>query len=48
VATNTPAAPVSSTGGLNIGTGKNLGIGTFWSGLIDEVRIYKGVVRLQA
>ena len=27
-------------GGLQIGAGKNLDIGTFWSGLIDDVRIY--------
>ena len=45
VATDKPAAPVSSTGGLNLGTGKNLGGTTFWSGLIDDVRIYKGVVK---
>jgi len=29
-----------STGGLNIGAGKDLDADTFWSGLIDEVRIY--------
>jgi len=40
VATDKPAPPASSTGGLNIGTGKNLDAGTFWSGLIDDVRIY--------
>ncbi|MHC4542376.1 MAG: LamG-like jellyroll fold domain-containing protein [Planctomycetota bacterium] len=27
-------------GGLYIGTGKNKEPGTFWSGLIDDVRIY--------
>jgi len=30
----------SATGGLYIGAGKNLGAGTFFSGLIDDVRIY--------
>jgi len=34
----------SATGCLYIGTGKNLGAGTFFSGLIDEVRIYNRVV----
>jgi len=29
-----------SNGGLNIGAGKNLELGTFWTGLIDDVRIY--------
>jgi len=30
----------SATGGLYIGTGKNLEAGTFFSGMIDDVRIY--------
>lgn len=30
----------SSYGDLNIGAGKNLDPDTFWSGLIDDVRIY--------
>ncbi len=30
----------SATGGLYIGAGKNLDEGTFFSGLIDDVRIY--------
>jgi hypothetical protein len=30
----------SATGGLYIGAGKNLEFGTFFSGLIDDVRIY--------
>jgi hypothetical protein len=29
-----------SNGGLQIGAGKNLDPGTFWTGLIDDVRIY--------
>ncbi len=44
VATDNPAGPTSSAGGLNTGAGKNLSPGTFWSGLIDEVRIYSGVM----
>jgi Tol biopolymer transport system component len=35
----------SSTGGLQIGAGSTLTPGTFWSGLIDDVRIYNRVVR---
>jgi hypothetical protein len=35
----------SSSNGLYIGVGKNLDADTFWSGLIDDVRIYKRVVR---
>ncbi len=31
--------------GLNIGCGKNLSPGSFWSGLIDDVRIYNRVVQ---
>jgi hypothetical protein len=27
-------------GGLHFGTGSSLGVGSFWSGLIDDVRIY--------
>ncbi len=34
-----------STGGLNIGAGKDLDAGAYWSGLIDEVRIYNQAVR---
>jgi hypothetical protein len=30
----------SATGGMYIGAGKNLEVGTFFSGLIDDVRIY--------
>jgi hypothetical protein len=38
------AALKPATGGLNIGAGKNLEAGTFFSGLIDDVRIYNRVV----
>jgi len=34
----------SSVGGLNIGCGFNSTSGTFWSGLIDDVRIYKRAI----
>jgi hypothetical protein len=33
-----------SSGNLHIGAGKNLGTTTFWSGLIDDVRIYNRAV----
>jgi N-acetylneuraminic acid mutarotase len=35
----------SSPGGLKIGCGSNSAVGTFWSGLIDDVRIYNRTVR---
>jgi hypothetical protein len=31
-------------GGLYIGAGKNLEPGTFWSGLIDDVRIFNRAI----
>ena len=34
-----------SDSGLNIGTGKAMEAGTFWSGLIDDVRIYTRAVK---
>jgi len=45
VASDTQPSLVSSGGGLHIGTGKNRESGTFWSGLIDDVRIYNRAVR---
>jgi hypothetical protein len=33
-------SPLSSNSGIYIGAGKNLAAGSFWSGLIDDVRIY--------
>ncbi|HNS20768.1 MAG TPA: GDSL-type esterase/lipase family protein [Sedimentisphaerales bacterium] len=33
-----------SSGGFNIGAGKNLEPGSFWSGLIDDIRIYDRAV----
>jgi Tol biopolymer transport system component len=44
-AEDTQSAPPSSGNGLDIGTGKNMEPGTFWSGLIDDVRIYDRAVK---
>jgi hypothetical protein len=35
---------VSSDGGLCLGAGKTLDAASFWSGLIDDVRIYDRAV----
>jgi len=40
VAKDTQNQLASSTGGFYIGAGTNLEPGTFFSGLIDDVRIY--------
>jgi hypothetical protein len=40
VAIDTQSGLGSSEGGLYIGAGKNLEPGSFFSGLIDDVRIY--------
>jgi hypothetical protein len=40
VAKDTQAGLTGSQGGLNIGAASTLAPGTFWSGLIDDVRIY--------
>jgi hypothetical protein len=40
----TVAPPKSSDGGLYIGAGKDLDAAGFWSGLIDEIRIYDQAV----
>ena len=40
VARDTQTGLGSSEGGLYIGAGKNLDPGSFFSGLIDDVRIY--------
>ena len=44
VAADTQSELVGSNGGLNIGCGKNLEPGSFWSCLIDDVRIYNRTV----
>jgi len=45
VAEDSQAGPEISDSGLNIGVGKNYMPGTYFSGLIDDVRIYNRVVR---
>ncbi|MBN1360780.1 MAG: hypothetical protein JW993_09320 [Sedimentisphaerales bacterium] len=40
VARDAHATPAGSTGGLHIGCGADAAPGTFWLGLIDDVRIY--------
>jgi hypothetical protein len=45
VAEDTHENLASSTGKLVFGTAKNMAPGTFWTGLIDEVRIYNRAVR---
>ena len=45
VARDTQAGLQGSRGDLKIGAGNHLGPDTFWSGLIDDVRIYDRVVK---
>ena len=45
VAEDTQANLQGSDAGLYIGTGKDMESGTYWSGLIDDVRIYNRAVR---
>jgi hypothetical protein len=45
VAEDTQNGLTSSYGGLYIGCGKGMETGTYWSGLIDDVRIYSRAVR---
>jgi hypothetical protein len=45
VARDTQISLTKSTGGLYIGAGSALAPGTFWSGLIDDVRIYDRAVK---
>jgi hypothetical protein len=44
VATDTQGNLEGSDGGLHISAGRNLDPGSFWSGLIDDVRIYNRAV----
>jgi len=44
-AQDTQATLIGSGGGLYIGAGSTLAPGTFWSGLIDDVRIYNRAVK---
>jgi hypothetical protein len=45
VARDTQTGLGASGGGLHIGAGSTLAPGTFWSGLIDDVRIYNRAVK---
>jgi hypothetical protein len=45
VAKDTQGGLSKSIGGLYLGEGKNLEPGSFWSGLIDDVRIYDRAVK---
>ncbi len=45
VAEDTQSSLASCTGGLNIGCGKDMTPGSFFTGLIDDVRVYDRVVR---
>jgi hypothetical protein len=44
-ARDTVAGLTGSFTGLHIGVGSNLATGSFWSGLIDDVRIYSRAVK---
>jgi L-ascorbate metabolism protein UlaG (beta-lactamase superfamily) len=44
VAKDTQTGLAGSQGGLHIGAGKNLEAGSFWSGMIDDVRIHDRAV----
>jgi hypothetical protein len=44
VAKGTQGTFAGSTGGLYIGAGKNLEAGSFWTGLIDDIKIYDRAV----
>ncbi len=44
-AADTQTGLSGSNGGLNIGCGKNLEPGSFWSGLVDDVLIYNRAVK---
>jgi len=45
IARDTQAGLGASAGGLYIGAGNTLAPGTFWSGLIDDVRVYDRAVK---
>ena len=46
VAEDTQSNLKGTSGSLYIGKSRSLELGTFWSGLIDDVRIYDRVVEL--
>ena len=37
--------PANCSGGLNIGCGKDMAPGSFFTGIVDDVRIYNRAVR---
>jgi L-ascorbate metabolism protein UlaG (beta-lactamase superfamily) len=45
VARDTQASLAGATGGLNIGAGGGLAPGSFWSGLLDDVRLYSRAIQ---
>lgn len=45
VAQDTQDSLANSSNGLNIGCGPSFGLNSFFSGLIDDIRIYKRVVK---
>jgi hypothetical protein len=45
VARDTPSGLKGSDGGLHVGAGKGLEVGTFFSGILDDVRIYSRAVK---
>jgi hypothetical protein len=45
IAKDTQSSLSASSGGLYVGAGANLTPGTFWKGLIDDVRIYNRAVK---
>jgi len=45
VARDSQGTPAASAGGLYIGAGSTLAPGSFWSGLIDDVRLYSRVIK---
>jgi hypothetical protein len=45
VAEDTQQGLAACYGGLQIGCGRDMAAGTFWSGLIDDIRIYKRAVK---
>ena len=47
VASDTQPGFATSEGGLYIGTGKEMALGTHWSGLIDEVRTGKKIMVIE-
>ena len=45
VAKDTPTNLSSAASGLHLGAGSDLALSTFWTGLIDDVRVYSRAVK---